>query len=169
MSAALVAAAGACKVQIDSGGGSGASEGSAATSGQAAPAVPAGQIRFVHAAAGDVAPLVRDAMAREAAQKRRLVVYVGATWCEPCQRFHKAAEHGDLDATFPDLTLLEFDQDADGDRLKAAGYVSRLIPLFALPSADGTSSGKQAEGGVKGERAVGVIVPKLRDLLAGSP
>ena len=152
---AIALAAGACKVQIDTGSTPEAGAAAAAT----------GQVRFVHAGPGDVAPLVREAMAQASAEKRRVVVYVGATWCEPCQRFHKAAEHGELDSTFPDLTLLEFDQDADGDRLKAAGYVSRLIPLFALPNPDGTSSGKQAEGGVKGDRAVGVIVPRLRELL----
>jgi thiol-disulfide isomerase/thioredoxin len=156
--AAMIAAAG-CKMQDE-----------ASSAPEAAAPVPAvaGHVRFVHAAAGDVAPLVRDAMTREAVAKRRVVVYVGATWCEPCQRFHKAAEHGDLDSTFPDLTLVEFDQDVDADRLKAAGYVSRLIPLFALPNPDGTSSGRQAEGGVKGEGAVGVIVPRLKELLNAS-
>jgi hypothetical protein len=40
--------------------------------------------------------------------------------------------------------------------------------LFALPNPDGTSSGRQAEGGVKGEGAVGVIVPRLKELLSAS-
>jgi thiol-disulfide isomerase/thioredoxin len=154
IAAAAAAAAMGCKMQ---------DEGNSAP--EAASPAPSGHVRFVHAPAGDVPPIVRDAMTREAADKRRVVVYVGATWCEPCQRFHKAAEHGDLDSTFPSLTLVEFEQDVDGDRLKAAGYVSRLIPLFALPNADGTSSGRQAEGGIKGDGAVGVIVPRLKQLL----
>lgn len=117
-------------------------------------------------ASGDVDGLVRDALARSSAEKRRLVVYVGATWCEPCRRFHEAAARGELDATFPDLDMLVFDLDRDSERLASAGYVSKYIPLFALPKSDGTSSGKQVEGGIKGEGAVAFITPKLQTLLA---
>jgi hypothetical protein len=115
---------------------------------------------------GDIAPAVRDALAKAAAGQRRLVVYVGAAWCEPCQRFHRAAESGELDATFPGLTMLEFDLDRDGERLAAAGYVSKYIPLFALPTQDGRASGKQVEGGIKGDGAVGFITPRLKHLLS---
>ena len=117
-------------------------------------------------ASGDVDAVVREALAKASTEKRRLVVYVGATWCEPCRRFHEAAAKGELDATFPDVDMLVFDLDRDGERLAAAGYVSKYIPLFALPKADGTSSGKQVEGGIKGEGAVAYITPKLQALLA---
>jgi hypothetical protein len=115
---------------------------------------------------GAIEPIVRASLAKAATEKRRLVVYVGAAWCEPCQRFHHAAESGELDATFPDLTMLEFDLDRDGERLAAAGYVSKFIPLFALPGQDGRASGKQVEGGIKGQGAVGYITPRLKELLA---
>jgi hypothetical protein len=117
-------------------------------------------------AEGDVDAVVRAAVAQAMQERRRVVVYVGATWCEPCQRFHRAAERGELDAAFPDVDLLAFDQDRDGERLAAAGYVSRLIPLFALPGPDGRASGKQIEGGIKGEGAVGFIAPRLQKMLA---
>jgi thiol-disulfide isomerase/thioredoxin len=133
-----------------------------------APSAAAGQhVRITKAPpTGEVEPIVREALANAAAEKRRVVVYVGATWCEPCQRFHHAAEGGELDATFPDLTLLEFDLDRDGERLASAGYVSKYIPLFALPSPNGTASGKQVEGGIKGPGAVAFITPKLQNLLS---
>jgi thiol-disulfide isomerase/thioredoxin len=131
-----------------------------------APAPSAGHLRLSDAPpSGDVEPLVRDALAKATAEKRRLVVYVGATWCEPCQHFHEAAERGELDTTFPDLTVLVFDLDRDGERLASAGYVSRYIPAFAIPNADGTSSGKQVEGGIKGMGAVAYIAPRLKNLL----
>lgn len=120
-------------------------------------------------ATGEVEPIVREEIARAAAERRRLVVYVGAEWCEPCQRFHGAAKDGQLDATFPDLTLLEFDLDRDGQRLQSAGYASKYIPLFALPAPDGRGSGKQVEGGIKGEGAVAYMTPRLKELLAKSP
>jgi len=113
----------------------------------------------------DVAALVRGEWARAFAERRQLLVYVGAVWCEPCQRFHHAAQGGELDAIFPNLTLVEFDLDRDRDLLASAGYTSRYIPLFAVPKEDGTASGKQVEGGIKGDGAVGFLTAKVKDLL----
>lgn len=138
----------------------------------AAVAVPAGPlvlargVRIVHAGPGsDAAKVVVEERARAKSDGRDLVVYVGARWCEPCQHFHRAAQKGDLDADFPDLTLLEFDLDDDRDRLATAGYVSQFIPLFAMPGPDGRSSDKKFEGSVKGDGAVANIAPRLRSLL----
>ena len=135
----------------------------------AAPLVlaPRDGIRWTQAPPGlaDAAPAVRAALAKEHADGRTLLVYVGATWCEPCQRFHHAVEEGELDAAFPRLSVLAFDAESDREALAAAGYVSRLIPLFAIPNSDGRSSGKQIEGSVKGASAVSEITPRLRALV----
>jgi hypothetical protein len=128
-----------------------------------------GKLRWLQAeASGEVAPLVRTEAARATSKGRQLLVYVGAVWCEPCQRFHQAAEHGDLDGSLPDLTILEFDLDRDRERLAAAGYTSRYIPLFARPKPDGTASGKQVEGGIKGDGAAAYVTAKVQALLANS-
>jgi len=113
----------------------------------------------------DAARLIGVALAKERAEGREMVVYVGAAWCEPCRRFHAAAESGALDAAFPKLSLLEFDMDKDRDRLAAAGYSPRMIPLFAIPNGDGRASGRSFEGSVKGDGAVAEITPKLTALL----
>jgi|SRR5580692_8003997 thiol-disulfide isomerase/thioredoxin len=124
-------------------------------------------VRSVHPPAqGDVAPIVRGEYDRARESGRRLVVYMGAPWCEPCERFHHAVENGELDAMFPTLTLLEFDADRDTDRLGVAGYSAQYIPMFALPKADGTASGKRVEGGVKGDGALRIVSEKLKGLLA---
>jgi len=115
---------------------------------------------------GSVEAAVREARESASGDDRTVVVYVGAVWCEPCQRFHRAAARGELDSAFPNITLLEFDLDRDRERLASAGYVSDYIPLFALPGADGLASGKRIEGGIKGEGAVGYIVPRLKEMLA---
>jgi len=137
--------------------GGGSKDGSAASPGRA---------RAVSAPdRGEVAPIVRRAREQAAFRGQQLVVYVGATWCDPCQRFRGAIERSELDATFPGLVLLEFDSDRDGERLAAAGYAYRYIPLLALPRKDGTGSGKQVEGGIKGDGAVAVVTEKLKGLL----
>lgn len=124
-------------------------------------------VRLIDAPAGvEVATYVRDLVAKTKSEGRDLIVYVGATWCEPCVRFHEAAARGELDADLPKLSLLVFDHDRDGDALAAAGYRSHMIPLFVLPLPDGRSSQRQVEGSVKGERAVATIVPRLRGLIA---
>jgi thiol-disulfide isomerase/thioredoxin len=110
---------------------------------------------------------VKAAYAREHADGRTLLVYVGATWCEPCQRFHHAVDSGQLDASFPKLTFLAFDADKDGEALANGGYYSRLIPLIAIPNADGKASGRQIEGGIKGDGTVAFITTKLQGLLSG--
>lgn len=123
-------------------------------------------LRFVAAPAGDVPAVVQTAVAKAHADGRRLVVYEGATWCEPCKHFHEAVASGQLDATFPDLTLLEFDADRDRDRLIAAGYGSQYIPLFALPGKDGRAAGPKAAGGIKGDGVVQYLTQKLQALLS---
>ena len=132
---------------------------------EASALAPNAGVRSVRAPDGDVASLVRSERAKAVEGGRQLVVYVGAVWCEPCQRFHHAVDLGQLDTTFPSLTLLDFDNDRDHERLAKAGYVSQYIPLFALPKEDGTASGKQVEGGIKGEGAVGFVTTKLKAFL----
>jgi hypothetical protein len=117
-------------------------------------------------ATGDVQEIVRSELARAQRDGHRVLVYVGAAWCEPCQRFHEAARAGRVDALFPGLRLVEFDLDRDRERLEKAGYQARMIPLFALPREDGTGSGEQIEGSIKGPGAVAQIAPRLQSLLA---
>lgn len=100
----------------------------------------------------------------------RVLVYVGATWCEPCQRFHKALESGQLDEALAGTKFIEFDSDRDGSELRAAGYGSKYIPLFSVPDQSGHASGRAIEGSIKGDDAVRQnLVPRLLSLLDGKP
>jgi thiol-disulfide isomerase/thioredoxin len=111
-----------------------------------------------------VAAHVAETMASEPTMKT--VVYVGASWCEPCQRFHDALRAGQLDAEFSGVRFIEYDLDRAKPELVADGYQSRLIPLFVLPEPDGRASARKLEGSIKGESAVqGNLVPRLRELL----
>jgi thiol-disulfide isomerase/thioredoxin len=120
-------------------------------------------VTILKAPAGSVAPSVREIL--EKSPDRTVLVYAGAPWCEPCQRFHKAAASGELDAMFPKLTLVEYNVDDDRDRLTVAGYTSALIPLFVVPNKDGTASPARIEGGIKGDGAVAFLAGRLKDLL----
>jgi len=136
------------------------------TTSMTGPLVLAQGVRFVKAGAGDdAASVIKAERDRAKADGRDLVVYVGATWCEPCQRFHEAAKRGELDGEFPTLTIMEFDVDVDRERLITANYESKLIPLFVMPGEDGRGSSKRFEGSVKGDKAVANIAPRLRGLL----
>jgi len=114
---------------------------------------------------GDVADIVRAELLGSRSASRRLLVYVSASWCEPCRHFEQAVESGALDAEFPDLRLLKFDSDRDDPRLIEAGYDSRSIPLFVVPGPDGRGSEHRHAGAIKGPGAVEMLVPRLHALL----
>lgn len=135
---------------------------------KATPAAAAKAPEFVQApeSVGAVDALVREAKARADAESRRLVVYVGASWCEPCQRFHEAVERGELDGVLANVRFLEFDADRHTPALDAAGYGGRLIPRFAVPGGDGRGTEAKIEGGPKGDAAVPQILRRLEQLLA---
>ncbi len=120
--------------------------------------------RFVAAAEGaDVAEEVRNVVAASADEK--VIVYVGASWCGPCQAFHAALERGELDEALAGVKFLEYDADRDRERLELAGYGGRLIPRFAMPGPDGKFGGEKIEGGIKGDGAVEHIMKRLLPLL----
>jgi len=128
-------------------------------------APPRPHVEILEASPGPVDAVVRAALAGASHDHRRLLVYVSAGWCEPCERFQKAVRSGQLDASFPDLRLLKFDNDRDLDRLTAAGYGGEFIPRFVIPGADGRGT-RRIEGGTKAEDTVDkVIVPRLAQLL----
>jgi hypothetical protein len=115
-----------------------------------------------------VAPFVASELAKGHAGHFGVLVYVGATWCEPCQAFHHAVAAGEFDEMLSGVHMVEFDLDADRDPLEKAGYASQLIPLFALPKQDGTASDHRIEGSIKGPDSVRQnLMPRLRAFLKG--
>jgi thiol-disulfide isomerase/thioredoxin len=119
------------------------------------------------AGAADVTPFIAGEVARARASTRRVLVYVGASWCEPCRRFHDALSAGELDRPLAGWRFVEFDYDADHVALERAGYTSQLIPLFTLPKPDGSASDRHIEGSIKGPAAVAQnLLPRLRELIA---
>ena len=130
-----------------------------------APAAVGARLLTVDTVSGSAAELVAARRAASAGEGRRLVVYVGAAWCEPCRHFHDAVARGALDEAFAGVDFLEFDLDRHGGPLEAAGYASRMIPLFAVPAADGQATPRRHAGAIKGPGAVAWLRPRLERLL----
>ena len=125
-----------------------------------------GRVEIIAApATGDIAPYIASEVSRGARDRVPVLVYVGATWCEPCRDFHAAAMAGKLDAALGPLRLVEYDLDRDESQLAAIGYTSKLVPLFARPAADGKATGTQIEGVKKGRDYVEQLTPRVRSLL----
>ncbi len=120
-------------------------------------------------ASGDLAAYVAGEVARGQRDHVPLLVYVGATWCEPCHKFQDAVVRGSLDVELAPLRLLVFDLDRDGDRLRSAGYRSDLVPLFARPNPDGRASGAQTYGVQSGGAYVEQLMPRIKALVATAP
>ncbi len=124
---------------------------------------------LVLAGPGPVSELVRQALVQAEADSRQLVVYVGASWCEPCEYFLGALRDDALPNRFDRLRFLKFDFDVDQERLDQAGYTGSMIPRFALPTSAGTASERVFEGSIKGPSAVGDLIAKLDWLLQEAP
>lgn len=113
--------------------------------------------------------LMKEELERSQGTGQQVIVYVGASWCEPCRYFHDAAARGELDEAFPNLRVIEFDADADEARLTTAGCRSRMIPLFSRVTSEGKCDpDHRMMGSIKGPGAVDNITPRLRELLGGS-
>ncbi|MBS2015248.1 MAG: thioredoxin family protein [Deltaproteobacteria bacterium] len=133
------------------------------SSAPAVPRKPGEGIKVVNAPAdGDAISTIRTARLQAKAEGRVLVVYVSATWCEPCRRMKDEIHAGRLDDALGKTTLLAFDADKDGDRLASAGYKFSFIPFVALPSADGhPADSLEAKG--KGSNAWRELLGKLEE------
>jgi hypothetical protein len=117
---------------------------------------------------GAVEPIIQEQLELALAAHERVLVYVGAPWCEPCERFRAAVTRGELDDVLSGTRLVEFDADQYETALHEAGYSYELIPVLAIPASDGRSSGRLLSGSIKGPTAVERdILPRLRALLAG--
>jgi hypothetical protein len=128
--------------------------------------VPSPHVTLIEAADDtDALSLIRTKRLEAKAEHRVLVVYVGAKWCEPCERFRHELASGALDQRLGRVTLLAFDVDRDGDRLAAAGYRYSFVPFVGLPGADGRPAETQQATG-KGGDAWRELLAKLD---AGQP
>jgi thiol-disulfide isomerase/thioredoxin len=94
----------------------------------------------------NVAKTVKNELKQAAQDKKTLVVYVGATWCVPCQEFYKASLEPDFGRELSGIRLIKFDLDRHQTLLTRADYGSELIPLFVVPDAEGRGTDQRFYG-----------------------
>ena len=109
--------------------------------------------------------MIEASGARAAQEGKKLVVYIGATWCEPCHAWHEALKNGTA-GPLPAVQFLEFDLDRDAEALAKAGYSTRVVPYFARPGRDGRASSVQFAGVRKGGDYVAEIRARVTEMLA---
>ncbi len=114
---------------------------------------------------GVVSEVVAGALVLAEQDKRQLIVYVGASWCEPCEYFAGALKSSSLPKELDNWRFLKFDHDKDEARLDESGYGGQMIPRFVIPRQDGRGSERRFEGGIKGPEAVGYLTTRLRALV----
>jgi thiol-disulfide isomerase/thioredoxin len=132
-------------------------------------AAPVGALMYVPATEeGDALSLIRTKRLEAKAEGRVLVVYVGATWCEPCRKMKEEIHAGRLDAKLGKTTFLAFDADRDAERLASAGYTFKFVPYVALPGADGHPAESEKARG-KGGQAWRELVGKLEAWQSAGP
>jgi thiol-disulfide isomerase/thioredoxin len=121
-------------------------------------------------APADVSPAsawIRAQVAEAEGAGRQPLVYVGATWCEPCQRLRAEVHRGGLDAHFPKLRLLAFDADTHAVELTRAGCATTGIPAFIRPVRRGRCSASRFMGVAEGKDVSEYVTPRLDKLLQG--
>ncbi|MBM4358785.1 MAG: thioredoxin [Deltaproteobacteria bacterium] len=111
---------------------------------------------------------LRAEFQRARADGRTLLVDVGAPWCEPCRRFHAALVGGELDRDLPNVRFVEFDLEKHRPLVEAIGCHSKLVPLFARVNEDGTCGADRREGAVKGGRAIGFLLSRVKELVGSA-
>lgn len=126
----------------------------------------ASRAEFALAGPGEVSAVMREAVRAAKQDSRRLVFYVGASWCEPCRYFLDAVESNRLPERFHDLRFLKFDFDRDEVRLSKSGFGGQMLPRFVLPDVEGSATERRFEGSIKGPGAVDDLIAKLDWLLA---
>lgn len=96
------------------------------------------------------------------------VIYVSSHDCEPCQKLEKALKAGWLDRDLPRVSFLKFDVKLHSEGLKKTEYQTAKVPLFAIPSNSGQSSGQHITHSFEGANAIKTFAQKLNTLLAES-
>jgi len=111
---------------------------------------------------------IRSENERAKKDDRVTLVYVGASWCVPCQAFRRLVHEGAFDKALPRLRLLAFDADIHAVPLGRSGCATTAVPTFMRPMPKGRCSAQKASGIAAGKDPVAYLTPRLERLMSGS-
>jgi hypothetical protein len=110
-------------------------------------------------------PLV-DALTREskkaAERHEKPFVYIGATWCGPCNAIKKNLDRPLLVDAFRGAYVIHLDFDSWEDKLPAAGLAHDSVPVFFALDTAGRPTGRLVDGSAWGNDTPENIAPVLK-------
>lgn len=105
---------------------------------------------------------------KAAERRQKPVLYIGATWCEPCSALKKYKSDPRMAEAFQGTYVIELDlDDWKVDELKALGFRAGVVPVFHVLGADGRASGPTIDGGAWGDNIPENMAPPLKKFFSG--
>lgn len=116
---------------------------------------------------GSLATLVEAEVAKAEATGKKHVVYIGATWCPPCQAIKKYKSDPQMVTAFAGTHVIELDvDDWTAPDLTALGYKASSVPVFIAVDKDGKAKGPTIDGGAWGDNIPTNMAPPLTKFFA---
>jgi hypothetical protein len=89
-------------------------------------------------------------------------VYIGATWCAPCNAIKHNLDKPIMIDAFKGTYIMKLDFDAWEDKLPGAGLQHEAVPVFFALDASGKPTGRMIDGGAWGNDTPENIAPALK-------
>ena len=116
---------------------------------------------------GSLAASVKGEVAKALAAGKKPVVYIGATWCPPCQAIKRYKSDPQMAAAFAGTHIIELDvDDWTAPDLAALGYKAASVPVFIAVDKDGKAKGPTIDGGAWGDNIPANMAPPLTKFFA---
>ena len=128
-----------------------------------AEAKPAAEAWSKVAAGASLAGKIKARVADAEKAKLKPVVYVGATWCEPCLAIKKHRDDPRMKEAFTGVAIIEVDMDQwKSEQFAELNMKPSAIPVFYAVGSDGKATGKEIDGGAWGDNIPENMAPPLK-------
>jgi hypothetical protein len=142
-----------------------------AATAEKAPQAKAGQserwVKIGKRGSAALADGVKAEVAKAQAKKLTPIVYVGATWCDPCLALKKHRDDPKMVDAFEGTFVIEIDADDwNAASFGALGYKTSVIPIFIAVDAEGKATGRTIDGGAWGDNIPQNMAPPLKQFFS---